>query len=796
MAFSKRISGVSLKTRVTLVVLGGILLAFWSLAFYTGNSQREEMKRFIGRQQQAMATLVAARVEDEIRDRIEILRQIVSEIDLSAGLSDRKALRQVIERHVKSDGEEAFSSGLSIGRVAADARSPMIILTTTTTTTTTTPADPAVVQLMADTMRARQAVVGRVTRDATSQHYLFSIAVPITDTRGRVLGALAGRVELSADGMIEEVMREVAMTEATYLVVSPDIRTVIAASDRARVGEPLPPRGAVPLIDSFVDGYEGSGVLTEPQGEEELVAAKGVPTAGWYVASVVLAKDAFAPVRAVQRRVLIETSLVGVMLAGLLWWLLWAQLKPLSDTTRLLAEMSDSEQPLCLLPSARKDEIGSLIGSFNRLMEVIEKRGSDLRESESRYRMLFEGMSDAFVLHAVETDAAGKPCDFVLLSANPVFDRLTGQVGDDIIGRRISEIFPEHLEWIGPMSRVAESGVPESFEFRSQRSDATVEVRVFRPAPGQVACMFSDISARKRAEEALQRNLKNFRDFFAKNSLVMLLVDPQTGCIAEANRAAIAFYGYPYEQLIGKSLSDINDTPSAQFEAESTRAMQAERDALLLVHRLANGELRDVEVHLSPIDYEGRTMLFSLVHDVTERKRAEDKLIQLAQTDMLTGLPNRRHFIEMAERELSRRHRYGGPLSVLMMDIDHFKKINDTYGHQVGDTVLQTVGQHFPSMLRNSDFVGRLGGEEFSAVLPETEASKALEVAERVRQQVEKMGIACEDGGPLLFTLSIGVASLDGPGDCSLDALLAQADQALYAAKRDGRNRVQMFAPG
>ena len=790
MAFSKRISGVSLKTRVTLVVLGGILLAFWSLAFYTGNSQREEMRRFIGRQQQAMATLVAARVEDEIRDRIEILRQVVSEMDLSAGLSDRKALRQVIERHVHSDSEEAFSAGLSIGRFTTDARLPMIMLSTKGV------ADPATVQLMADTMRARQAVVGRVTRDATSQHYLFSIAVPITDPRGRVLGALAGRVELSADGMVEEVMREVAMTEATYLVVSPDIRTVIAASDRARVGEPLPPRGAVPLIDSFVDGYEGSGVLIKPQGEEELVAAKGVPTAGWYVVSVVLAKDAFAPVRAVQRRVLIETSLVGVMLAGLLWWLLWAQLKPLSDTTRLLAEMSDSEQPLCLLPSARKDEIGSLIGSFNRLMEVIEKRGSDLRESESRYRMLFEGMSDAFVLHAVETDAAGKPCDFVWLSANPVFDRLTGLVGDDIIGRRVTDIFSDHLAWTGPMSRVAESGVPETFEFRSPRSDSTVEVRVFRPALGQVACMFSDISARKRAEEALRRNLQNFRDFFAKNSLVMLLVDPQTGCIAEANRAAIAFYGYPYEQLIGKSLSDINDTPSAQFEAESTRAMQAERDALLLVHRLANGELRDVEVHLSPIDYEGRTMLFSLVHDVTERKRAEDKLIQLAQTDMLTGLPNRRHFIEMAERELDRRHRYGGPLSVLMMDIDHFKKINDTYGHQVGDTVLQTVGQHFPPMLRNSDFVGRLGGEEFAAMLPETEAGRALEVAERVRQQVEKMEIACEDGRPLHFTLSIGVASLDGPGDCSLDALLAQADEALYAAKRDGRNRVQMFAPG
>lgn len=789
MMFSKRFSGVSLKTRVTLVVLGGILLAFWSLAFYTGNSQREEIKRVIGQQQQAMATLVAARVEDEIRDRIEILRQVVSEMDLSTGLSDRKALRHVIERHVKSGGEEAFSAGLFIGRIAADARLPVISLSTVE------PADPAVVPLMADAIRARQAVVGRVPRESAAQDYTFSIAVPITDSRGRLLGALAGKVELGPGGMIEEVMREAALTEMIYLVVSPETRIVIAASDQARVGEQLPPRGAVPLIDSFVDGYEGHGALTKPHGEEELVAAKGVPAAGWIVASVVLAKDAYAPVRAVQRRVLIETSLVGLMLAGLVWWLLWGQLKPLSDTSRLLAEMSDGEQPLCLLPSARKDEIGSLIGSFNRLMGVIEKRGSDLRESESRYRMLFEEMSDAFVLHAAVGGADGEPEDFVVLSVNPVFDRLTGQVGKDVIGRRISEIFPEHQHWMAPMKRVAESGEPESFEFQSPRSDSTVEVRMFRPASGQVACMFSDISAHKRAEEALRRNLKSFRDFFAKNSLVMLLVDPRSGCIAEANQAAIAFYGYPHERLIGKSLSDINDTPSEQFDAESMRAMQEGRDALLLVQRLASGELRDVEVHLSPIDYEGRTMLFSLVHDVTERKRAEAQLIQLARTDMLTGLPNRRYFIEMAERELDRRHRYGGPLSVLMMDIDHFKKINDTYGHQVGDTVLQAVGQHFPPMLRHSDFVGRLGGEEFAAMLPETEVGKALEVAERVRQQVEKMEIECEDGRHLHFTLSIGVASLNGPADCSLDAFLAQADEALYVAKRDGRNRVSVFAP-
>ena len=319
---------------------------------------------------------------------------------------------------------------------------------------------------------------------------------------------------------------------------------------------------------------------------------------------------------------------------------------------------------------------------------------------------------------------------------------------------------------------------------------------MFRPAPGQVACLFSDISPRKRAEEALHRNLESFRGFFAKNSLVMLMVDPRTGRIIRANPAAAAFYGYPHEQLIGMSVDAINDASSDREELASICAFDGGREMCRLVHRLASGELRDVEVHLSMIDYEGQDLLFALVHDVTERKQAEGRLILLAQTDTLTGLPNRRHFLEMAGNELERRHRYRGALSVLMIDIDHFKKINDSYGHQIGDKVLQAVGRLFPEALRNSDFVGRIGGEEFAAMLPETGGSKACEVAERVRQQVEMTEVVCEDGVSLRITLSIGVSSVEGDDDRSLDALLEQADQALYAAKNAGRNRVGVFGVG
>ena len=148
----------------------------------------------------------------------------------------------------------------------------------------------------------------------------------------------------------------------------------------------------------------------------------------------------------------------------------------------------------------------------------------------------------------------------------------------------------------------------------------------------------------------------------------------------------------------------------------------------------------------------------------------------------------------LAEQELSRTLRYGGPLSLFMIDIDHFKGVNDTYGHQVGDVVLQKLGALCRDTLRDVDRIGRVGGEEFAVVLPETDERQALEVAERLRQSVASTDIPLERGLPLRITLSIGVTSLIGTS-ANIDTLLGQADGALYEAKRAGRNRVCVYEP-
>jgi diguanylate cyclase (GGDEF)-like protein len=173
---------------------------------------------------------------------------------------------------------------------------------------------------------------------------------------------------------------------------------------------------------------------------------------------------------------------------------------------------------------------------------------------------------------------------------------------------------------------------------------------------------------------------------------------------------------------------------------------------------------------------------------------SEEKYRLLAITDPLTGLPNRRHFFDVATAEFTRARRYEKPLSIIMTDIDHFKKINDNHGHQIGDLVIQLVAERLKKALRETDVSGRYGGEEFVALLPETSVRDAQAVAERVRESIENIGIDA-DGSLINITSSFGVSEYDGANykHQTIEEVIDDADKALYKAKNDGRNRVVVF---
>ena len=270
-----------------------------------------------------------------------------------------------------------------------------------------------------------------------------------------------------------------------------------------------------------------------------------------------------------------------------------------------------------------------------------------------------------------------------------------------------------------------------------------------------------------------------------------------SGHLVRMNQTELGWLGLSAEQALGRPFTDfLAPADHARFREAFQRLVQTgELHDIEIDLRRADGSTLPVLVSATAVrDEQGRFLRSrTTVFDNTERKQLEQRLEQQARTDALTGLANRRDFNERAHAELARCRRGAKPMAMLMIDIDHFKQVNDRHGHEVGDLALRRLADSCRSDLREIDLPARLGGEEFVALLTETALPAALEVAERLRQHIEALVIELQYGTPLRLTVSIGVAELAAT-DASHEDLMRRADRALYAAKGAGRNRVAAAA--
>lgn len=210
-----------------------------------------------------------------------------------------------------------------------------------------------------------------------------------------------------------------------------------------------------------------------------------------------------------------------------------------------------------------------------------------------------------------------------------------------------------------------------------------------------------------------------------------------------------------------------------------------------VVHRIVrpDGDVRWVHELADSVPEGDDQVLIGTVRDITEQKKLELRLRQLSRTDELTGLFNRRYFMQRLVQELARYRRYGRSTAVVLFDFDHFKRINDTHGHPAGDQVLVSVGKLLREKLRANDIPARLGGEEFALLLPETSLAEAAGVADKVRQLVQEQAFTSEEGQRFGASITCGVSSFQGTEE-TVEGILHRADQNLYQGKRAGRNRV------
>ena len=290
------------------------------------------------------------------------------------------------------------------------------------------------------------------------------------------------------------------------------------------------------------------------------------------------------------------------------------------------------------------------------------------------------------------------------------------------------------------------------------------------------------------------------KDYSLMSALSNVIPDPicfknRRGVYLGCNKAFAQFVNRTEESLPGCSDGDIFSQEMADESARWDRQVVVARQPVSTEQWMPCPDGRQVLLDTLRIPFlgpDGQVLgVVSVSRDITMRKRIEDELRELAITDPLTNIPNRRHFMNEMRKEILRAQRYDNPLSVLMLDLDYFKRINDAHGHDVGDYTLQIMTRAALDTLRQTDILGRIGGEEFAALLPETTLETAMDIAERLRVALSQCQVPTIDASVQL-TVSIGVSAYNGAPDETPQSMLKRADVALYAAKQRGRNRVEV----
>ena len=394
--------------------------------------------------------------------------------------------------------------------------------------------------------------------------------------------------------------------------------------------------------------------------------------------------------------------------------------------------------------TGNRDEADTSAFVFNSVAEEVSRLVTGASEQEHRLQSAVERISAALIAVAAGDFSAHVDRDF---KGDPV----------DVLAMLVNNT-------IGELGRLVGERQRQATELRRQ-----LELQV------------------AQRTQQLQESEATLRALFEAAPIALVLTSLESNTILGANRAAT--------QLFGVALSDAVGKPVPSFYADP-----ADRDALLLAlqrdgqvderevrFRRPSGEEFWGAISVRRVRVDGTTGLLSGVRDITLQRSAAARLHELATTDALTGMLNRRRLFELAGEELDRSERYGRPLSLAMLDIDHFKAINDRFGHHLGDDALVAVARTVREQVRRQDAVGRYGGEEFAVLLPETELEAARQVIERVRAQVHALALTSA-GTPVPLAVSGGVVQRRR-GE-PLNAALNRADEALYAAKRGGRNRV------
>ena len=765
----------SLVNRAVALVVGGIILSALLVTIAGSLLSRSELEQQARSQVETIAALVASELDQKLTLRLNALNHVAQNLTMSAPVLDLRARilirRQTALQHlfdaiylIDANGEIVAEHPESFRQTGLDVSGREYFQRVSSTLT------PVISEPYISNNQDKPTVM---------------VAAPIFDHRQGFIGMIGGAIHLDGDNFMAEFIN-LRIGKTGYLGVATRSGVTVA---HGRTGQAMAPvRVANPVLRDAMEGFEGTLQTRNGDGEATIMSVQQMTQVPWFVAAVWPAREAYAPITRTADAFIWILLVVILLIAPLALWRfrrLMAPLKALGDQIRErhLGMRSDPVEV------SGGTEIRQVAEIFNTVMDEREEVLVSLAEREAFFRSLTQSAP----IGIVQTDVLGR-----IEFANPAFEAIIGRPSEELTQTYLSARIhkADRKAAIAGWKHATRNQTLFRGQFRLEPREPdrviwgdvmTAAIQTPEKALGTVTVV-RDISHELEVEEALRDEQQRAETILGVLQEGVLMVDTE-GVIRYANDAACRFLGAEGECVLRNFFRLI--TIRADDRELTRQAFLSGEDLDSLYVTLLNtvGESFDIDLTMLHIrrGREDERLVFVL-RDDSDRRREEERLSWEATHDSLTQLLNRRAFNASLIQCLGEAGRQEVRSVLMLIDLDHFKPVNDEGGHLLGDDLLRRLADLFKDSVRQSDTVARLGGDEFGIILPVCGLARAEALAEKIRANVEALRIE-QDGRSFGVTTCIGLTELT-PDDNGPREALARADEGCYLAKSRGRNAV------
>ncbi|WP_428036065.1 EAL domain-containing protein [Amphritea sp.] len=776
----------SLHNRVLILTLAGFLLSAGAIMLLIFKYLQEDSTRLLVEQQQTMVDMVVRQMDSALQKRVNYLESFTDSLHSRYRLHPNEKIQDILKRDTQLHA--LFNGGVVVLNREG------ISLVDYPTVPNRIGVDYSDRKHLEQARQRKSSVITVPLLGRGLKSPLFAIDTPILSASGRILGYIFGVNLLAQDNLLKEISQQTFADGGRVMIIDPNLG--IYVTDTLK-GVPLESYQKEKHCDCIerVQAGELSGITRDIDGNRIIFASAQLDKMGWVVIRTYSLHKAMTTINMLTEKIIVVILVICILMAGLITYLLKKLLAPLRNASRDIRKMADGQLSEQVLAVNSNDEVGQLINAFNQLHRNHKRYELALRESEERYRLTMEATQTGLWSWDLTNDTIhwDSQCYKMLGYKDQAF-HLNRQ-----LFRKLMHPEDQVRFYVNFLPRLLDNHTAE-IQFRLLTSDNAWLWIKSRGKPirfGKNSHPLCIAGTHMNFEQQRQtEQLRLAAAAFESNDAIMI-VDANNNII-KVNNAFTQITGYQAEEAIGHppTLLRSGVHKSSFYEdmlgnLSDTGKWQGE-----IWNRHKDGSIYIAWLNINTIFNDDNTVYqrIATFSDITEKKQTEELIWTQANFDPLTNLPNRRMFMDRLTQEIRLAARSKSSLALLFLDLDRFKEINDTLGHNVGDQLLVEVAERFKSLVRSSDTVSRLGGDEFTIILPQIESSSQVEqVGEKILSLLQQPFEL--ENQQRYISASIGATLYPQDGE-NAEQLIKNADQAMYAAKAAGRSKLHFFTEG